>query len=1185
VSKKSAHPAASNGRVCHRSSVTESVSTTVCVTIVRYLMLVFLLVGMAIERPATLLAQSDNSSIAGTITDPSGAVVSGASITVISELTSAEHKTVSNRSGYYTIAGLAPGKYTVRVSAAGFSTVSRSNNNLDPSVPATVNLSLAVGETAQQVSVTAEETTVQADSSTLGRVITSNQAENIPLNGRNPLNLALTKAGITSATNTLSSFSYSTGLGALNINGGRERSNLVSYDGAVAVRVRASGDSIGVPDLDAVQEVQILATNYPAEYGRSTGGQVRIITKGGGNRFHGSLYEYLRNPKLDANTWTRNANPNNANPNYPAALKTNFVAPYTFNQFGYNVNGPLYIPHVLPKGKVFFLFSQAFVRYPQTLTNPAIVPNAALRTALTTGDFSAVTTSWLRNPKLGLPCDAKSGAGGGCYPQRAKVTGTPSPNGLALLNVFPTATPGFQVGSNNLLQIGRNPVRQQIDSGSLDIIPNDKNYIRFRLVHFFYYEDNPFSAAYSLVPRIYNRPNQTGSLDWVYSISPHTTNEVLVTASHDAARLDIDTSSGLYDRTRYGVNYPFLFPNGKDLPNKIPTIQFDNTSITTMDGSPFPSHSQGQIFDLADTVTRTLGNHTLRGGFLYERSGENDRDQIAFQNSIPGQTNNQNGRFEFSNTNPAGTGLDVADAYLGLFASYAEVGPRAQTPYRANMYEFFAQDSYKATPKLHLDYGLRYTIIRPYYSLWNNIGTFDPAFYNPASAVAVDKTTGNPIAGSGDPLNGTVLFGNGFTDSAKAHVPIAASGQYNNLFHNLPRGYVNVQYTTFQPRLGIAYQINSKTVLRSGFGRYMNRQGVSDGVFEGGIPPLQQVAAISSGSVDNPGGAANGSYPTLSGSISRNSPNPEAYTWSISLERELGFGTVANVSYVGRRGLHEQFQSNINQPQPGTQQAIGSKTNINAYRPYLGYGPITRVTQSDGASYQGLQVDVNHRFTRGLGFGVAYTFAKSTDCGSFQKNFLPNYYDPKAVCGPADYDVRHVLVVNAVYELPFFRTGNRILREALGGWQLTQADQFQTGTPFSVATSSDIAGVGTGGGPQLLAINPGVALGGNRKFSTGSDSNFYYNLAAFSYAPAGTFTSQRNRNVLRNPGIQSWNAGLLKRFPTFEGQNLIFRFEAFNFINHSNLSPVDATFTDANFGRVVSKTGQRQMQASLRYSF
>ncbi|MCU1321307.1 MAG: Cna domain protein [Acidobacteriaceae bacterium] len=1138
---------------------------------------IFFLLLWLMLAPALLQAQSDLSGISGTVTDSSGAVVSKANVTVTDEATGSIHRAVTNGSGYYTFLSLSPGKYTIMVEASSFATLTSTGNNLDPSVATTANLRLNRGSVTDAIQVTAEETAIQTDSTTLGRVITKEQAENLPLSGRNPITLALLKAGVTSTSGNVSNFQFSTGLGGLNINGARERDNLLTYDGAVAVRVRASGDSTGVPDLDAVQEVQVLAANYPAEYGRSTGGQVRIITKAGTSRFHGSLYEYLQNPVLNANTWVRNHSTNNSNPNYPAALKTNFVAPFTFNQFGFNVNGPLYVPHILPKGKVFFLYSEAFVRYPATNTNPVTVPNSAFRT----GDFSSVAAH-IRDPLSTLPCDPKTG-GAGCFAGNIIPKSRLSPNGVGLLTAFPTPTPGFLVGTQNLLQVAAHPQTQQIDTGNLDIIPTDKDYIRFRLIHFFFHEDNPFSSAYDLVPRLYDRPNQTGSLDWVHTFSANTINEVLITASHGADRLSIDTSSGLYDKTRYGINYPFLFPNGKDLPNKIPTVQFDSTAITTLDGSAYPSHSQGATLDFADTFTHIIGNHTLRAGALFERIIYNDDDQISGQNSVPGQTNNQNGKFEFSSANTAGTGLDTADAALGIFQSYAEVGARAETPFRANLIDFFAQDSFKATSKLHLDYGVRYSIVQPFYSIWNNIGTFDPAFYNPAKAVKVDTASGNPIAGSGDPLNGTVLFGNGFPDSAKAHVPIAASGQYNSLFHNLPRGYIDVHYTTFQPRVGLAYAVDRKMVIRAGFGRYISRQGVSDGVFEGGAPPLQSYAGISGGSVDNPGAGAAGSFPTISGRVDRSSPPPEAYVWNLTAERELWFNTVLGVSYVGRRGLHGQFQSNINQPQAGTQQAIG-KQNINAYRPYLGYGPITLVNQGDGSAYQGLQMDLNRRFQHGFGFGVAYTFAHATDCGSFQKNFLPNFYDQKYLCGTADYDIRHAVTINALYEVPF-HSHSRLANEALGGWQITQIYNFQTGVPLSVATTTDIAGVGTGGGAQFYSVADGAQLGGSGSFSNTGDNNLWFNKAAFVAPAAGTFTTQHTRNILRNPGVENFNAGLMKRFPTFEGQFLTFRFEAFNFPNHPNWSAADANPTSATFGRVTSKAGQRSMQASLRYSF
>lgn len=1179
----------------------------------RLLQFCLLLSMMTVVLAHPLQAQSDNSSVVGTISDPSGALIAGAKVTVTSEVTGAVHETVSNRSGFYTVSSLSPGKYTIAVVAAGFSPLTTTNNNLDPSLPATINLSLKVGNGGEQIEVKAEGTTIQADSSTLGRVVTGEQMEALPLDGRNPIYVALTKAGVTSgpgspttangsgAASNLSSFNFSTGLGAIQINGGRERDNLITYDGAVAVRIRASGDSVGVVDNENVQEVQVLATNYPAEYGRSIGGQIRVITKSGGSHFHGGVYEYFQNPDLNANTWVRNHNTvNNNNPAYPAALKTNFVAPFTFNQFGGGINGPLIIPHVLRKGKVFFLYSEAFTIYPTTPTAPVTVPNPAFRT----GDFSSLLTGtsphYIKDPQSGLACSATAG-GPGCFPGNIIPQARLSPNGVGLLSIYPNPTPNFQLGTENLLQIAKYPEHQQIDSGNLDIMPTDKDYIRFRLTHFFYHEDNPFSAAFNNVPRLYDRPAETGSIDYVRTINSKTINEVLLTASHQADRLSIDTSSGRYDRSTYGINYPFLYPGTKDLPKKIPTVQFlTTTSITTMDGSTYPSHSQGETLDFVDTFTRILGNHILKVGALFEREAENDDDQIAFSASNAGETNNQNGQFDFSSQNPNGTGYDVADAALGLYYTYAEVGARNETPNRANMYEFFAQDSWKMTPKLHVEYGLRYTSIHPFYSAYNNAGTFDPAFYNSATAQQVNPTTGNPVAGSGDAYDGTVLWGNGFTSNAAQHVAVAQTSAYNGLFHNLPRGYIHVQKTLFQPRVGFAYSLNPKTVLRTGFGRYTNRQGTSDFVFDGGVPPLQQVASLSLGSVDNPGAGANGSYPLLSGDVDQQSPQPEAYIWNVSAERQLGFDTVVEVSYVGRHALHEQYAANINQLQPGTLTNPANKgINANALRPYLGYGPINLVKQGDTAFYQGLQVDVNRRFTRSLGFGVAYTYASSRDCASFQKTVIPNTFNPQGICGPSDYDIRQVLTVNAVYRIPF-QSSNRLLSEALAGWQLTQAYQFQTGAPFSVATTQDIAGVGPGSGAQLLQVTPGASLKGNGKFSySNNDSNQWFKVVngdgtqIFTTPTAGTFTTQNNRNLLRGPGQEYFNASLEKHFALHAQNQITFRIDAFDFPNHPNWNSPDSTYVDQTayasstptFGKVTQKNGSRSLQASLRYSF
>jgi hypothetical protein len=320
----------------------------------------------------------------------------------------------------------------------------------------------------------------------------------------------------------------------------------------------------------------------------------------------------------------------------------------------------------------------------------------------------------------------------------------------------------------------------------------------------------------------------------------------------------------------------------------------------------------------------------------------------------------------------------------------------------------------------------------------------------------------------------------------------------------------------------------------------------------------------------------------------------------VSAERQLGFDTVVEVSYVGRHALHEQYAANINQLQPGTLTNPANKgINANALRPYLGYGPINLVKQGDTAFYQGLQVDVNRRFTRSLGFGVAYTYASSRDCASFQKTVIPNTFNPQGICGPSDYDIRQVLTVNAVYRIPF-QSSNRLLSEALAGWQLTQAYQFQTGAPFSVATTQDIAGVGPGSGAQLLQVTPGASLKGNGKFSySNNDSNQWFKVVngdgtqIFTTPTAGTFTTQNNRNLLRGPGQEYFNASLEKHFALHAQNQITFRIDAFDFPNHPNWNSPDSTYVDQTayasstptFGKVTQKNGSRSLQASLRYSF
>ncbi len=338
-------------------------------------------------------------------------------------------------------------------------------------------------------------------------------------------------------------------------------------------------------------------------------------------------------------------------------------------------------------------------------------------------------------------------------------------------------------------------------------------------------------------------------MSWIRSISPTLVNEARATLSNDANWLGADLSGAGWNAQTLGINYPYLLPADKDIPRKIPTVSLTG-NFYGLAGGPYPSHSQGVIYTATDSLTKVWSNHTVKVGFYFEKEGENNDDQINVS-TVPGGSSNQNGTFQFSDTRTgmgATAGVSIANLALGLADSYTEIGPRAYTIYRGYLYEWFAQDSWKVTKNLHLDYGIRNTITVPWSALWRNQIFFDPALYNPSQAVQLSPTTGNVLVGTGDPYNGMVIPGTGFPSYACGHgVTAACTNQYNGLFHNLPSYYINIT-NQFQPRLGIAYAFNNKTVIRSGVGRFLTRVGDGGGgggnIFPGANSPFQPFETV-----------------------------------------------------------------------------------------------------------------------------------------------------------------------------------------------------------------------------------------------------------------------------------------------------------------------------------------------------
>ncbi len=525
----------------------------------------------------------------------------------------------------------------------------------------------------------------------------------------------------------------------------------------------------------------------------------------------------------------------------------------------------------------------------------------------------------------------------------------------------------------------------------------------------------------------------------------------------------------------------------------------------------------------------------------------------------------------------------MADLALGLFTNYAEIGERAFTKWRSLATDVFVQDSWKPTAALTVEGGVRWVYWPPWYSTTNNIANFDPSVYDPAQAAIINPTTGRIVGGSR--YNGIVLPGDGFKDEGNDLV-VADDPRVQALFRGGPRGFSKTHSNVFEPRLGMSYSLNPKTILRASAGTFHNRVTLNDSLLLGGNPPFQPMVTVANGSADNPGGGGSGAtdLPFAMQAIDLDFKHPTSYMWSTSVQREVPGGFVVDATYVGRRGLYLQRERNINQLPEGTLLA-NPGVDIAALRPYKGYGAIRIGENSAKSMYNSLQLSAERRYSRGLRVGVAYTLGKSTDNGSDKRNVLWNTYDDTNFQGPSSFDRTHVLSVSYIYDLPFWRDPQNLVQNILGGWQISGATFIRTGTPFSITRADDRARVGEGRNGQPVDIVGDPDANANGQFSTGTDSNFAFNPQAFAQAPVGKFGNS-TRNILRNPGDQQWDIAFFKNFSFAGAHRMQLRAEIFNFPNHPNLSGPITDITNSNFGRIVTKDGSRRdIQLAIRYLF
>jgi hypothetical protein len=407
--------------------------------------------------------------------------------------------------------------------------------------------------------------------------------------------------------------------------------------------------------------------------------------------------------------------------------------------------------------------------------------------------------------------------------------------------------------------------------------------------------------------------------------------------------------------------------------------------------------------------------------------------------------------------------------------------------------------------------------------------------------------------------------------------------------------YIN-KSNNLQPRVGIAYQLDPKTVIRAGVGEFVTRMPLLDNIFPGGNSPFQPFVTVQNVRVDNPGASltTGTAAPITATTLNPNLKQPISWSWNATFQREMFWNSLLSVGYVGHRGYNGWDVYDINQAPAGTLQA-NPGVNINVLRPYKGYAAIQEEEAVVNSFYKSLQVSWQRRFTSGSMFQVAYTLSKSQDNSSNYRDIVPDTYNTSNLWGPSEYDARHMVVINYIYELPFFRNSNSLTGKLLGGWQISGTAQFQTGSPCGIGANTDYAGVssndlgsfGCGNEGQFWTLNSNTITGGFAGGLGATASSPHYFTASVTQPAPGTFVTQPGvRDSIYGPGFQDWNLMLFKRFAINERNNVEFRAEAYDFINHPNWSGPNYNAASSLLGEVTGKTGLiRDLQLSLRYSF
>jgi len=1109
-------------------------------------------VCLAVGIGGAARAQEITGSIAGTVMDKSGAAVAGATVTI----QNADKNDVvvrvltTNSSGQFAGPYLPIGHYTLRAEAPGFKTTERPGITLNVNDHLTVDLTLEPGTISEKVTVEADVSPVELETATASGLITGTEIRELALSTRNYEQLvALTPGvstglasdqlyvGVTNPTGLSNQINFS-------VNGGRPTQNNWSVDGADNVDRGANLTLLTYPSVDSIEEFRVVRGQYDAEYGRSSSGQINVITRSGTSAFHGNLYEFLRNDVLNANSFFNNR----------SAISRPSLR---YNDFGGTFGGPIFIPNVYntDKKKTFFFFSEEVRR---VLTYSTFVPVLPSQANLN-GNFQrpvCLNTSCSQTGTQISP--AQFNAGAAAYIKdiysKLKLPAVENADGTGVDSPF----------------VARNTFNLHQEILKIDHIFGPK----FALMGRFENDTIPTiepgglftgSALPGVATTSTNSPGRQFTIRATSTFTPSLVNEAGYNYSYGGVTSD-PTGLGA-SKNSPDVITAITLPFAAQVP-RVPNLAFNDSEGLFGFGAYRDFNRNHNIFD---NISYAHGKHTFRIGFQFN----------AYQKSENAGGGNE-GTFGFDDTDPTGSATfdqEWANFLLGNVTSFTQTNVDFRAEIRQKQWEIFGQDTYRVKPNLTLTLGVRYSRFNQPTDANGHATGFDPSRYDLAKAPQIDPTTGLLVPNTGTALNGVIIGG-----------------------QNSPFGDEAARHDTkdFAPRIGVVWDPfkTGKTSIRAGYGIFYDAPSVGtqeNGEFSN--PPFADNVTISGTVLNNPGSVlpdVNLAPPALTVQQA-DWKQPYVQEWSLDVQREVLPKLFVDIGYFGNKGTHLVGIIDINEPLPLAYVAAGipapitagpRTARLNFVRPFRGYDAINVFSSRFDSNYHALQATVQKRLSGSSLIAANYTYSHGITNAQTDFRTPQNTYDLSAERGESQLDRRHILTASYIYELPFYKAQQGFTGHALGGWELSGILYAYAGLPLTVTggSSRDPAGLGLLDGNSFAGRRPNEISNPN----SGAPHTFlkWFNTAAFVNVPnAAGPPGNARRGAVRGPGLQRWDISLFKNTKIGESTRLQFRAEAFNIFNHTNFDGVRSTLQSGTFGRVISTRDPRIMQLALKYYF